>query len=156
MAKETNEKAAAQVNHQSSSNAVVSVSSKKRKAPTNSSAGMDEIESIFLEKKKQAQQTKEMERKIVGKKKNRVNPVANVQKLKLSRKEDRSVLERTFGRGSTRSSAWMDDGLGGKFDREGFTGRVESGVKVFKAHVLNKPGFGQSKDCPFDCDCCFI
>jgi hypothetical protein len=46
--------------------------------------------------------------------------------------------------------------LGGKFNREGYTGRVEDGVKVFKAHVLNKPGFGRSKDCPFDCDCCFI
>ena len=53
-------------------------------------------------------------------------------------------------------NTWVDDGLGGKFNHEGFTGRVEGGVKVFKAHLLNKRNFGQSKDCPFDCDCCFI
>mmetsp|Transcript_3664 Transcript_3664/g.6936 ORF Transcript_3664/g.6936 Transcript_3664/m.6936 type:complete len:165 (+) Transcript_3664:64-558(+) len=51
---------------------------------------------------------------------------------------------------------WVDDGLGGVFDAEGFTGRKEDGVKVFKAHLFNKKGFGTTKDCPFDCDCCYI
>jgi hypothetical protein len=53
-------------------------------------------------------------------------------------------------------NVWYDDGLGGKINRDGFTGRVEGGVKVFKAHIFNKKDFGQSKDCPFDCNCCFI
>ena len=51
---------------------------------------------------------------------------------------------------------WIEDGLGGRYNNEGFTGRVVEGLKVFKAHVLNKPNAGKSKDCPFDCDCCFI
>jgi hypothetical protein len=29
-------------------------------------------------------------------------------------------------------------------------------VKIFKRHILNKPGAGDTKDCPFDCNCCFI
>jgi hypothetical protein len=53
-------------------------------------------------------------------------------------------------------NAWQDDGLGGKYNREGYTGRTEGGVKVFKAHLFNQKNFGDSKDCPFDCDCCFI
>ena len=51
---------------------------------------------------------------------------------------------------------WANDGLGGIFDREGYTGRVSGGVKVFKAHLFNKKGFGTTKDCPFDCSCCYI
>jgi hypothetical protein len=53
-------------------------------------------------------------------------------------------------------AGWEDDGLGGKYNNEGYTGRVEDGVKVFKAHILRKPNAGQSADCPFDCKCCFI
>jgi hypothetical protein len=65
---------------------------------------------------------------------------------------DRSDLERL------QSGEWVDDGLGGKFNSEGFTGRREeqTGFKVYKAHVLNKKGFGTTSQCPFDCDCCYI
>jgi hypothetical protein len=65
---------------------------------------------------------------------------------------DRSDLERL------QSGEWVDDGLGGKFNSEGFTGRRDdqSGYKVYKAHLLNKKGFGTTSLCPFDCDCCFI
>mmetsp|Transcript_26235 Transcript_26235/g.45651 ORF Transcript_26235/g.45651 Transcript_26235/m.45651 type:complete len:187 (+) Transcript_26235:152-712(+) len=52
---------------------------------------------------------------------------------------------------------WATDGLGGVFNGEGFTGRRDDGGhRVFKAHLMNKDGFGGSADCPFDCDCCFI
>jgi hypothetical protein len=51
---------------------------------------------------------------------------------------------------------WVDDGLGGVYNKEGYTGRVEDGVRVFKAHLLRKPKSGQTPLCPFDCDCCFI
>ncbi|GMI32630.1 hypothetical protein TrCOL_g12180 [Triparma columacea] len=55
------------------------------------------------------------------------------------------------------SGEWVDDGLGGVFNKDGFTGRRdEGGRRVFKAHLFNKKGFGGGKDCPFDCDCCFI
>mmetsp|Transcript_10371 Transcript_10371/g.22867 ORF Transcript_10371/g.22867 Transcript_10371/m.22867 type:complete len:202 (+) Transcript_10371:226-831(+) len=52
---------------------------------------------------------------------------------------------------------WATDGLGGVFNGEGYTGRRDDGgLRVFKAHLMNREGFGGSKDCPFDCDCCFI
>mmetsp|Transcript_22604 Transcript_22604/g.38667 ORF Transcript_22604/g.38667 Transcript_22604/m.38667 type:complete len:187 (-) Transcript_22604:74-634(-) len=57
---------------------------------------------------------------------------------------------------SERKDKWATDGLGGIFNGEGFTGRKDDGHRVFKAHLMNKEGFGQSPDCPFDCDCCFI
>lgn len=52
---------------------------------------------------------------------------------------------------------WVNDGLGGIFDSEGFTGRKQEGTgKIYKAHLFNKKGFGTTPDCPFDCDCCYI
>lgn len=52
---------------------------------------------------------------------------------------------------------WASDGLGGIFNGEGYTGRRDDGGhRVFKAHLMNKKDFGKTKDCPFDCDCCFI
>lgn len=52
---------------------------------------------------------------------------------------------------------WANDGLGGIFDAEGYTGRkADGGMKIYKAHLFNKEGFGTTKDCPFDCDCCYI
>ena len=52
---------------------------------------------------------------------------------------------------------WATDGLGGVFNGEGYTGRRDDGGhRVFKAHLMNKKGFGQTPDCPFDCSCCFI
>ena len=53
--------------------------------------------------------------------------------------------------------AWAADGKGGVFNGEGFTGRRDDGGhRVFKAHLMNRQGFGDTPDCPFDCDCCFI
>jgi hypothetical protein len=53
--------------------------------------------------------------------------------------------------------SWATDGLGGVFNGEGYTGRRDDGGhRVFKAHLMNKKGFGSSPDCPFDCNCCFI
>ncbi|KAL3778784.1 hypothetical protein HJC23_002690 [Cyclotella cryptica] len=59
--------------------------------------------------------------------------------------------------GKEQKDKWASDGLGGVFNGEGYTGRRdEGGHRVFKAHLMNKEGFGTTKDCPFDCDCCFI
>ncbi|KAL7518765.1 hypothetical protein ACHAWX_003571 [Stephanocyclus meneghinianus] len=59
--------------------------------------------------------------------------------------------------GNEQKDTWASDGLGGVFNGEGYTGRRdEGGHRVFKAHLMNKEGFGNTKDCPFDCDCCFI
>ena len=68
----------------------------------------------------------------------------------------RSDLEQLNDNKSERKDKWASDGLGGIFNGEGFTGRKDDGHRVFKAHLMNKEGFGQSPDCPFDCDCCFI
>jgi len=51
---------------------------------------------------------------------------------------------------------WASDGLGGIFDADGWTGRTESGMKIYKHHLFNKKNAGKTKDCPFDCDCCYI
>lgn len=52
---------------------------------------------------------------------------------------------------------WAKDGLGGIFNGEGYTGRRDDGGhRVFKAHLMNKETAGETPDCPFDCDCCFI
>ncbi|KAL7561931.1 hypothetical protein ACA910_022490 [Epithemia clementina (nom. ined.)] len=106
--------------------------------------GLDDIDQIFDQKK----------------------PKLNADKNRAAQKRDKP---RTGGSnkqplaGSSRVGqdqplplGWVDDGLGGKYNSEGFTGRVEDGVKIFKAHVLNKPEAGKSNKCPFDCDCCFI
>ena len=113
------------------------------------SCGVNEIESLFSEKKRQAKQEK--------------NEALSVAKRKRQKSEqptrkqgNRSLVEENFSSGKKSSSAWVDDGLGGKFNPEGYTGRVQEGMKIFKAHVLNKPNFGSTKDCPFDCDCCYI
>ena len=58
---------------------------------------------------------------------------------------------------SEHKDKWASDGLGGIFNGEGYSGRTdEGGHRIFKAHLMNREGCGQSADCPFDCDCCFI
>lgn len=99
-----------------------------------------EIEQLF-EKKKAKQKAESKHKK-------------NVMEVKAYRsKKNVCVAEKTPG---AQSSEWVDDGLGGIYNSEGFTGRVEDGVKIFKAHVLSKPNAGKTNLCPFDCDCCFI
>jgi hypothetical protein len=155
MAKNEKKKAPSITKKASSQATASDEASKKRKNP---GLGLYEIDSLFSEKKKQDRQAKEMASEAIkAAKKARNGARAPGSSSSSLRRGDLSVLEEKFGRGGGSSSAsWVDDGLGGKFNREGYTGRVEDGVKVFKAHVLNKPGFGQSKDCPFDCECCFI
>jgi hypothetical protein len=72
----------------------------------------------------------------------------NAKKIELT--QDRNDV------GKIKKGEWANDGLGGVFDVDGFTGRKQEGVKIFKAHLFNKKGFGTTEDCPFDCDCCYI
>lgn len=97
------------------------------------SGGLDEIESLFAEKK---QQKKEAE-----------------AQQKLQKKKKSSAPQ---PRASASPADWVDDGLGGKYNAEGYTGRVEDGMKIFKTHLLQSSKSGSTKDCPFDCDCCYI
>jgi hypothetical protein len=114
-------------------------------SPTTMQTGLGEIDSIFSEKKKRP------------KRGNDVSSSKKKMKLEVAPRKfqsSRSIVEGKTSKGS--SQEWVDDGLGGKFNAEGFTGRKEEGMKIFKAHVLDKPNSGYSKDCPFDCSCCFI
>lgn len=107
----------------------------------NLKGGLDEIDFLFCEKKKARIQTKEESES----KKKKIQPDS-----KRVRKDSNSSSMKDS------NSSWTDDGLGGKFNAEGYTGRVQDGCRIFKAHVLNKPSSGSTKDCPFECDCCFI
>jgi hypothetical protein len=114
-------------------------------SPKTMQTGLGEIDSIFSEKKKRS------------KRGNDVSSSKKKMKLEVAPRKfqsSRSIVEEKTFKGS--SQEWVDDGLGGKFNAEGFTGRKEEGMKIFKAHVLDKPNSGNSKDCPFDCSCCFI
>mmetsp|Transcript_7481 Transcript_7481/g.14944 ORF Transcript_7481/g.14944 Transcript_7481/m.14944 type:complete len:240 (-) Transcript_7481:2385-3104(-) len=67
------------------------------------------------------------------------------------------ILELNHSDKKEAKDVWASDGLGGIFNGEGYTGRRDDGGhRVFKAHLMNKKDFGKTKDCPFDCDCCFI
>ena len=124
--------------------------------------GLDEIESLFGEKKKQKRQQRldeaETEKAAASFKKRKTKMMVDKNKISSSSPGNSSARGSTSdGGGGNRSrSEWTDDGLGGVYNAEGFTGRNEDGVRIFKAHLFNKPNFGNSKDCPFDCDCCYI
>ena len=100
----------------------------------NLNGGLQEIEYLFHSKKKT---------KVIEKESKQKPRQADGKRVK----KDSTPLS---------SQYWTDDGLGGKFNAEGYTGRTQDGCKIFKAHVLNKRRSGNTKDCPFDCDCCFI
>lgn len=118
-----------QSEHKKTETSNVKIETKKR--------GWDEIDNLFEDRKKEKlckrQEQQKMSAKITKKRQNNISRLSK-----------------------TSSPEWTDDGLGGIYDSEGYTGRIEDGVKVFKAHVLRKPNSGQTPDCPFDCDCCFI
>lgn len=108
-----------------------------------SSSGLNEIDALFDDKKQQKKQLQQEEQK----------------QTKLKKQKQQSASKSSNGRKdllSMREKEWKDDGLGGKYNKEGFTGRREDGVKVYKAHLLNQRDFGNTPDCPFDCSCCYI
>ena len=123
--------------------------SSKAKTPPKK-RGWNEIESMFESKKE-------------GKKSALAVQEQQAKEKKQQRKEKykhKQLQEETADEFASRcrgeKATWVDDGLGGKFNGEGYTGRVEDGVRVFKGHVLDKPDAGTTNQCPFDCDCCFI
>lgn len=102
--------------------------------------GWNEIEGLLKSGKKKKKEQKE-----------------EIDELERNRKKKKKSHSPGVSCASGKSgSKWVDDGLGGVYNSEGFTGRVEDGVKVFKAHLLQKENAGQTPDCPFDCDCCYI
>ncbi len=118
----------------------VSTAKPEETAAEKESSGWSEIEGLLNSGKKKKKEQKE-----------------EIEELERSRKKKKKNYSSSTPSMSGKSdSKWIDDGLGGVYNSEGFTGRVEDGVKVFKAHILQKEDAGQSPDCPFDCDCCYI
>ena len=106
--------------------------------------GWDDIEQIFDEKKAKLKEEADQAQQ------RKAGPHGGSKARTKHRTKSKSSKDQGLAPG------WVDDGLGGKYNAEGYTGRVEDGVKIFKAHVLNKPDAGTTDKCPFDCDCCFI
>jgi len=106
--------------------------------------GLDEIEDLFACKKQQQKDTDEKIKK---------QKAENKQKRKAGA-ATKEVSPTTTD--SIKKGQWVDDGLGGKYNSEGYTGRVEDGMKIFKTHLLQSAESGKTPDCPFDCKCCFI
>jgi hypothetical protein len=114
----------------------------------NKKRGWDAIESLFDDKKQDKK-----DRHVEQQEQKKLN-----DEYRRQQKAERAKSS-TSASGTTNFSAkekWADDGLGGKYNSEGFTGRVQDGVKVFKAHLLSKPGAGSTDQCPFDCECCYM
>jgi hypothetical protein len=106
--------------------------------------GLNEIDTIFDDKKQHKKQRHQHEEKQERQKKRKRQ--AQQEQSNNSRQDLLKLKDKE----------WKDDGLGGKYNNEGFTGRREDGVKVYKAHLLNERDFGNTPDCPFDCSCCYI
>ena len=130
-----------------------SIPTKKRKKIVDDNkkreGGIDEFDVLFSDKKKRDRQKKEEEAAVQAAKK------ASKKARYLSNGSSSSSLKKVQN-ADTSGGEWVDDGLGGIYNKEGYTGRVEDGVKIFKRHILNKPGAGSTDLCPFDCNCCFI
>jgi Eukaryotic protein of unknown function (DUF1764) len=119
---------------------------------TSKKRGWDEIEMLFDGKKKAKEHAErdkeELRRTALRKRSSPKEPKSSYRYKKDGKRTSESSQNDT--------ESWVDDGLGGKYNSEGYTGRVEDGVKIFKAHILSKPNAGQSPQCPFDCTCCYI
>lgn len=119
--------------------------------------GWDEIADLFDKKKHDQEQVKKKvaAQRVEDDKERQRRRQRQKRNNDQERKADEFSAQASYNKTANKES-WVDDGLGGKFNAEGFTGRVEDGVKIFKAHVLSKPNAGQTPLCPFDCDCCYI
>jgi hypothetical protein len=120
-------------------------SNDKNKSTTPLTRKLDDLDDIFAVKKDVAAKKAQDDEAQVQKRK-QLGGNHKKKKLTYTRQDTEALTEKE----------WADDGLGGKFNREGYTGRVEGGVKIYKAHLFNAPNFSSTKDCPFDCQCCVI
>jgi len=134
-----------------------SLDSSKSKRNGGGRVGLLEIDDMFACKKErdavekhEEENAEEIIQRQKKRRKQELQQNTSGKKIRLSHDRNDTV--------KVKSGEWAQDGLGGVFDAEGFTGRREGtqGLKVFKAHLFNKKGFGTTKDCPFDCDCCYI
>lgn len=126
-------------------------------------SGLDDIDALFATKKEKDIEKKQVEEKNEKRREEQRKLFKRNQESSSSAGIDISTAKKkplTYDRddiNGLKKNEWVNDGLGGVFDAEGFTGRKEEGSgKIYKAHLMNKKGFGSTSDCPFDCDCCYI
>ncbi|GFH45951.1 hypothetical protein CTEN210_02425 [Chaetoceros tenuissimus] len=123
-------------------------------------SGLDDIDDLFASKKEreieQKKRQKEEERVQTAKKEFFKKNAQTSEGASLAKAKKKSLVGDKSDVQDVKKNEWVNDGLGGVFDRDGYTGRKEDGMKVYKAHLFNKKGFGTTPDCPFDCQCCFI
>lgn len=123
-------------------------------------SGLDDIDDLFASKKEreieQKKRQKEEERVQTAKKEFFKKNAQTSEGASLAKAKKKSLVGDRSDVQDVKKNEWVNDGLGGVFDRDGYTGRKEDGMKVYKAHLFNKKGFGTTPDCPFDCQCCFI
>jgi len=114
-----------------------------------------EIENIFGQKKKQKENSKpeeaEGEKKSTKAGSNSAPTNGVIKKTKKKKPRIRGSADNILG-----DDEWKDDGLGGVYDKNGWTGRTtEDGLRIYKKHLLKiQEGGGESELCPFDCECC--
>ncbi len=114
-------------------------------SPQTAQAETDEIDNLFESKRTEIREAKE-----AIKEEKKAEEAALKESRKNLKGDHRDIEGLTPG-------SWVDDGLGGVFNKDGWTGRKDGdGMKIYKAHLMNQSGFGNTKDCPFDCQCCFI
>jgi len=111
---------------------------------------VEEMEALFSEKKRMKKEEVTKESSIPSTQERPKLDTRSADAKSITLQGDRNDLSKI------KEGEWVQDGLGGVFDKEGFTGRNQDGYRIYKAHLMNKPGFGRSKKCPFDCDCCYI
>ena len=127
------------------------------------SSGLDDIDALFATKKekdiekKQVEERNEKRRKEQRKLFKRNQESSSSAGICISTATKKPLTYDREDIKGLKKNEWVNDGLGGVFDAEGFTGRKEEGSgKIYKAHLMNKKGFGSTPACPFDCDCCYI
>eukprot|EP00815_Leptocylindrus_aporus_P010289 CAMPEP_0116074236 /NCGR_PEP_ID=MMETSP0322-20121206/15804_1 /TAXON_ID=163516 /ORGANISM="Leptocylindrus danicus var. apora, Strain B651" /LENGTH=176 /DNA_ID=CAMNT_0003563835 /DNA_START=214 /DNA_END=742 /DNA_ORIENTATION=+ len=100
----------------------------------------DDIDALFAEKKKiKKQKISEQSPVRCTFASSQHRQTASVTKRKLN--GDRTDTD------DLQKGQWIDDGLGGIFDKDGFTGRKDqsSGYKIYKAHLMNKKDLVKQK-----------
>ncbi|CAE7666424.1 unnamed protein product [Symbiodinium necroappetens] len=118
------------------------------KPPQEATSGRSEsIDDIFSKAKSKAASAAQPE----GGSKRRTQ-TGDGKRQKEVKKPKRGSVEDPFGR----SSDWTDDGLGGIYNQEGWTGRrTKDELRIFKAHLIKVGEGGGTPLCPFDCSCCY-
>ncbi|OLQ07025.1 hypothetical protein AK812_SmicGene9596 [Symbiodinium microadriaticum] len=112
------------------------------KPPQEAASGRSEsIDDIFSKAKSKAASAAQPE----GGSKRRTQ-TGDGKRQKEVKKPKRGSLEDPFGR----SSDWTDDGLGGIYNQEGWTGRrTKDELRIFKAHLIKVGEGGGTPLCPF-------